>query len=155
MKDNKHYSIGEVSRLLNVKEHTLRYWEKEFSMLNPKRTSKNRRYYLLEDLKLLQRIKKLVYDEQLTIKGAMQKLEREEGSEEIQLKVSEDKSSMESRREKTRTLEDTNRQALLNQKKEASNQFYHKISKEILFRVYDTVQDLIEIWENFPDDSDE
>ena len=105
MKENnpvKNYTIGEVSRLLNVKEHTIRYWETEFPALSPKKTEKGRRLYDLEDLKLLQKIKKLLYQDLYSIKGAVKELER--GSEPpVDVKTSPSELTENERQEKTKT----------------------------------------------------
>ena len=47
------YSITDLEQLSGVKAHTLRIWEKRYSILSPKRTKTNIRYYLDEDLKHL------------------------------------------------------------------------------------------------------
>ncbi|MEM1132642.1 MAG: MerR family transcriptional regulator [Pseudomonadota bacterium] len=63
-------TIGEVSEALSVKPHILRYWEEQFSMLNPLKRAGGRRYYRSADIALLRRIDRLLNEEGYTIKGA-------------------------------------------------------------------------------------
>lgn len=67
-------TIGEVSEALSVKPHILRYWEEQFSMLNPLKRAGGRRYYRAEDIALLRRINQLLNDEGYTVKGAQKAL---------------------------------------------------------------------------------
>lgn len=60
-----YYSISEISELLNEEQYTLRYWEKEFDMLKPKKNSAGNRIYSHKDIELLQRIKKLIREDNL------------------------------------------------------------------------------------------
>ncbi|WP_305098616.1 MerR family transcriptional regulator [Croceibacterium aestuarii] len=68
-------TIGEVAAALGIKQHVLRYWEQQFPMLQPLKRSGGRRYYRLEDVRLVQEIDRLVNDEGYTLKGARQALE--------------------------------------------------------------------------------
>jgi DNA-binding transcriptional MerR regulator len=76
MKANQklYYSIGEVSDLLKVKPHVLRYWESQFPVLNPKKNRAGNRTYRVRDIKLLIAIQTLLYDRKYTIAGARRKL---------------------------------------------------------------------------------
>jgi len=47
------YSIRDLEKLSGIKAHTIRIWEQRYSLLNPRRTDTNIRYYLEDDLKLL------------------------------------------------------------------------------------------------------
>ena len=69
-------TISEVSEELDVPQHVLRFWETRFSQVRPLKRGGGRRYYRPEDVKLLRRIQKLLYEEGYTIKG-VQKLLRE------------------------------------------------------------------------------
>lgn len=71
-------TISEVSATLDVPNHVLRFWETKFSQIRPTKRGGGRRYYRPEDIELLSRIKTLLYDEGMTIKG-VQKLFREQG----------------------------------------------------------------------------
>jgi DNA-binding transcriptional MerR regulator len=73
--DNKRYfRIGEVSRIIGVEPYVLRYWESEFSQIRPSRADSNQRTYQRKDLEIIIEIKRLLYQEKMTIKGAKQKL---------------------------------------------------------------------------------
>lgn len=72
--DNALRTIGEVSEALSVKPHILRYWEEQFSMLNPLKRAGGRRYYRSEDIALLRQIDRLLNDQGYTIKGAQKAL---------------------------------------------------------------------------------
>ena len=74
----KSYSIGEVSRILDVKPHVIRYWEQEFSQLKPVKRRGNRRYYQRHDVILIRQIRSLLYDQGYTIGGARLKLTGED-----------------------------------------------------------------------------
>lgn len=63
-------TIGEVSEALEIKPHVLRYWEQQFSLLNPLKRSGGRRYYRAEDVALVEMIDQLVNKEGYTLKGA-------------------------------------------------------------------------------------
>jgi len=71
-----YYSISEVAKILGLKSSVLRFWEKEFKELKPKRGKGGRRFYKERDILFLKKIKKLLYDEGLTIKGAKASLKR-------------------------------------------------------------------------------
>jgi DNA-binding transcriptional MerR regulator len=70
----RYFTIGEVSDLCAVKPHVLRYWEQEFSQLNPIKRRGNRRYYQREDVILIRQIRNLLYEQGFTIGGAKQYL---------------------------------------------------------------------------------
>ena len=72
-------TISEVSELLDVPPHVLRFWEGKFVSLRPLKRSGGRRYYRPNDIDLLRRIRKLLYVDGFTIKGA-QKLIRSKAS---------------------------------------------------------------------------
>ena len=68
-----YYSIGEVSNLLDVKPHVLRYWEVEMPAIRPKKSGHKRRYNL-QQIETLKKIKDMLYNQHYTIEGAKQKL---------------------------------------------------------------------------------
>ena len=75
MEDTRSYSIGEVSRILDVESHTLRYWEKEFKdFVKPRRVSKKNRVYSEGDIDTLRAIKELLNVELFTIAGARRQM---------------------------------------------------------------------------------
>jgi len=69
------YRIGEVSRLTALKPFVLRYWETEFPMLQPVKSPSGHRLYRQDDVDLVFRIKRLLYDEGFTIAGARRHLQ--------------------------------------------------------------------------------
>lgn len=68
--ENNYYTISKASNLIGVKSHVLRFWEKKFKLAKPNKIINGRRYYSSLDIKNLLFIKKLLYDEGFTIKGA-------------------------------------------------------------------------------------
>src|SRR5580700_7720174 len=71
----RYFTIGEVSELCGVKPHVLRYWEQEFTQLNPVKRRGNRRYYQHHEVLLIRRIRELLYEHGFTISGARNKLD--------------------------------------------------------------------------------
>jgi len=84
--DNAYRTISEVAELLDlinpntgkVSTHTLRFWEKEFKQIKPKIFSGNRRYYDTNTINTLRKIKFLLKDKGLTIKGVKKHLLNDE-----------------------------------------------------------------------------
>src|SRR5215467_14988252 len=74
------YRIGEVSRITQLKPFVLRYWETEFPMLEPVKSSSGHRLYRQEDVDLVLKIKRLLYDEGFTIAGARRHLREQNGA---------------------------------------------------------------------------
>lgn len=70
------FTIGEVSRLCSVKEYTIRYWEKNFTALNPIKKASHHRRYTKEDIEVILQIKELIYKHKMTIAGAKKHLNR-------------------------------------------------------------------------------
>ncbi len=83
--DNAYKSISEVAKLLNLinskngkpNTHTIRFWEKKFTQLKPKKLAGNRRYYDQNTILVLKKIKYLLKEKGLTIKGAKKILEND------------------------------------------------------------------------------
>lgn len=67
-------TIGEVAKLLGIRQHVLRYWEEQFPALRPLTRAGGRRYYRPQDVALLTEINRLLNHEGYTIKGARQAL---------------------------------------------------------------------------------
>ena len=84
--NNAYKTISEVAELLNlintntgkVSTHTLRFWEKEFKQIKPKIFAGNRRYYDKNTIEILKKIKFLLKDKGMTIKGVKKHLLEEE-----------------------------------------------------------------------------
>ena len=72
--DKLYYGIGEVSKAFNVNTSLIRYWEKEFDELNPKKNSKGTRRYSSIDIEKLQIIHHLVKEKGYTFDGAKDQL---------------------------------------------------------------------------------
>jgi DNA-binding transcriptional MerR regulator len=73
---DKHYlRIGEVSAATGLPASVLRYWESEFSFLEPKKSTSGQRLYTKKDIEQIAEIQKLLYAEKLTIEGARKRLE--------------------------------------------------------------------------------
>ena len=71
-------TIGEVSDMLGVAQHVLRFWESRFSQIRPVKRAGNRRYYRPDDIALIGRIRELLHDEGYSIRG-VQKLLKSSG----------------------------------------------------------------------------
>jgi DNA-binding transcriptional MerR regulator len=90
--DKDYFSIGETSKLCNVKPHVLRYWEQEFPKLKPCTRTGGRRYYKQKDLLIIRKIKELLYSKGFTISGARKQLQPNNKTGVIDV-ISETKSS--------------------------------------------------------------
>jgi len=71
------YSIGDAERLLRVKVHVIRYWEKEIPLIQPVKDAYGRRMYRDRDLQIFFRLKYLLYERRFTLEGARAQLYRE------------------------------------------------------------------------------
>src|SRR5574341_1948805 len=75
--DKLFFRIGEVANLTGVPPYVLRYWESEFKLLRPRKNHAGQRSYRKGDIELILRIKRLLYDERLTLEGAKKRLLQE------------------------------------------------------------------------------
>ncbi len=74
------YSIGEVSSITGVKDYVLRQWDNYFHVLKPRRRPAGKvRMYSERDIKIIWRIKIMLFHEHMTYKGAREKLAQELG----------------------------------------------------------------------------
>ena len=69
-----YYSISEVAKMFGVNESLLRYWEKEFPMIAPKKAGGNIRQYRKEDIENIRLVYHLVKEKGMTLAGAKQRL---------------------------------------------------------------------------------
>ena len=69
-----YYSIGEVAVMFGVNPSLLRYWEKEFPIISPKKAGGNVRLYRKEDIENIRLVYHLVKEKGMTLQGAKQKL---------------------------------------------------------------------------------
>tara|TARA_S200000501_G_C20350234_1_gene537284 strand:+ start:183 stop:536 length:354 start_codon:yes stop_codon:yes gene_type:complete len=65
-----YYSISEVSEITDLKAYVLRYWETEFTNLNPPKNRAGNRTYRQKDIEVILKIKDLLYKKRFTIDGA-------------------------------------------------------------------------------------
>ena len=75
--NRRYFRIGEASRIVGVEPYVLRYWESEFPQLRPGRADSRQRTYQKKDLETLLEIKRLLYEERMTIEGARLRLKKE------------------------------------------------------------------------------
>lgn len=71
-----YWSIGEVAEQLGVNTSLIRYWEKEFGNVKPKRTVKGDRLYTRKEIEQLQHIQHLVKEKGFTLQGAREQLRK-------------------------------------------------------------------------------
>ena len=72
--EKRYYGIGEVSKAFGVNASLIRFWEKEFDILRPKKNAKGNRKFTPDDIKNLQEIYLLVKERGFTLDGAKQQL---------------------------------------------------------------------------------
>lgn len=65
-----YYSMGEIAKAFNVNQSLIRFWDKEFDILKPKKNAKGNRMFTPEDVKNLQLIYHLVKERGFTLEGA-------------------------------------------------------------------------------------
>ena len=65
-----YYSISEVSKITDMEQYVLRYWETEFEQLNPQKNRAGNRIYTNKDIQVILHIKSLLRDKKYTIEGA-------------------------------------------------------------------------------------
>lgn len=71
------YRINEVSKITGLKPYVLRYWESEFPELSPEKDASDQRRYRARDIEIIFAIRKLLYEDRFTIKGARRRLKAE------------------------------------------------------------------------------
>lgn len=72
----KFYKIGEVADILNIPASTLRFWEKEFTILRPRRNAKNIRVYTPQDVETIRKLYYLVKEKGLKLDSAQEYLNK-------------------------------------------------------------------------------
>ena len=75
--DKLYYGIGEVARAFNVNTSLIRFWEKEFDVIQPKKNAKGNRKFTPQDIKNLEFIYHLVKERGFTLEGAKTRLKEE------------------------------------------------------------------------------
>jgi len=74
------YSISEVAKMFGINQSNLRFWEKEFKQLKPKRNDKGTRFYTPDDIQTIKQIIYLTTEQKLTLDGARRKLGQKKDS---------------------------------------------------------------------------
>lgn len=74
--NKRYYKIGEVAEILGLPESTLRFWEKKFTVIRPRRTDGGTRYYTPRDIEIIQMIHYLVKDKGLKLEAAQEEIRR-------------------------------------------------------------------------------
>ena len=69
-----YYSIGEVAEMFNVNASLIRFWEKEFDIIKPKKNKKGNRFFTQQDIDNIRLIYHLVKERGLTLNGARKKI---------------------------------------------------------------------------------
>ncbi len=69
------FKISEIAKLLNVKTYVLRYWESEFDLFRPRKMSNGQRLYFKKDVEVALLIKKLLYRDGFSVRGAKKALQ--------------------------------------------------------------------------------
>ncbi len=77
--EKMYYSIGEAAAILDVNTSLVRFWEKEFDILKPKRNKKGNRLFTVKDMENLKLIYHLVKERGFTLEGAQKKLRQNKG----------------------------------------------------------------------------
>ena len=75
--EKRYYSIGEVARAFKVNTSLIRFWEKEFDVIKPKKNAKGNRKFTPEDIKNIELIYHLVKERGFTLEGAKTHLKEE------------------------------------------------------------------------------
>ena len=79
-----YYSIGEVSKILEIPASTLRFWEKEFRSVKPYKNKRGERFYLNSDIEELKKIHHLTKEKGFTLSGAKEQLKKNESANDNQ-----------------------------------------------------------------------
>lgn len=72
--EKRYYKISEVAEILNIPASTLRFWEKEFTIIKPKRNAKNTRFYTPADVETIKMVYYLVKEKGLKLDAAQQEI---------------------------------------------------------------------------------
>jgi DNA-binding transcriptional MerR regulator len=83
----KSYTAADAARLLRVKIHVIRYWEREIPLIQPRKDIQGKRLYSDRGLQLLLRLKYLLYERHFTVEGAREELYREISGERQDLRA--------------------------------------------------------------------
>ena len=84
-----YYSISEVAAMFKINQSNLRFWEKEFKQLKPRRNDKGTRFYTNEDISTIKKIVFLVEEQKLTLECAKRRLVKKKDAVEKQQQLVE------------------------------------------------------------------
>ncbi len=87
LSDKKYYSIGEVADFLEVNTSLIRFWEKEFNQIIPKKKKSGIRKFTKPDVEILQVIYSLLKEKRMTIDGAKRYLEQNKNKDKILISI--------------------------------------------------------------------
>jgi DNA-binding transcriptional MerR regulator len=90
-----YYSISEVSKIADIEQYVLRYWETEFEQLSPQKNRAGNRIYTNKDIRLILYIKELLREKKYTIEGAKKILENYEQNKRPIVEIKEKKTETE------------------------------------------------------------
>src|SRR5689334_19287947 len=76
-----YFAIGEVAKIFNISVSNVRFWEKEFDVLKPKKNKKGDRFFTRQDMEYLKIIHHLVKEKGYTLEGAKKKLRQNPGEQ--------------------------------------------------------------------------
>ena len=85
--EKRYYTIGEVAKAFNVNTSLLRFWEKEFKEIEPKKKTSGVRKYTPKDVENIQLIYHLLKEKGMTIEGAKNQLIQSQDTEKSKLKL--------------------------------------------------------------------
>lgn len=74
--DKRYYKISEVSMILNIPASTLRFWEKQFTVIKPKRNAKGSRFYTPDDIEKIRMVYYLVKEKGMKLDAAQEEIKR-------------------------------------------------------------------------------
>ena len=83
------YQIGEVAEMFSEPVSTIRFWEKEFEILKPKKNNKGNRLFMQEDIKNLKLIHHLLRERGMTLDGARKYLKNSRGEVDYRLEIAD------------------------------------------------------------------
>lgn len=86
--EKMYYTIGEVAEMFKVNTSNIRFWEKEFDVIKPRRNKKGNRYFTAKDVDNFHLIYHLVKERGYTLKGAKEKLKKDQQSAEKAAEIS-------------------------------------------------------------------
>ena len=86
--EKMYYTIGEVADMFNLNTSNIRFWEKEFDVINPRSNKKGNRYFTAKDVENFHLIYHLLKERGYTLKGAKEKLKKDQESTEKASEIS-------------------------------------------------------------------